>query len=130
MYTKTTEHICVSVEPVFLDDQSLPADHHYVWAYQVWIENQGGETVQLLGRTWRITDNHGVTKEVKGEGVIGEMPWIIPGETYHYASGTPLSTPSGMMEGIYHMITKSGKKFDVAIPMFSLDSPYDDGSVH
>ncbi len=130
MYTKTTQHICVTVEPVFLDDQSLPSDQHYVWAYQVWIENQGGETVQLLGRTWRITDNHGVTQEVKGEGVIGEMPWIIPGETYHYASGTPLSTPSGMMEGIYHMMTKTGSKFDVVIPPFSLDSPYDGGSIH
>lgn len=130
MYTKTTRHVCISVEPTFLEDQSLPLDHHYVWAYQVWIENQGAETIQLLGRTWRITDSKGVTREVKGEGVIGQMPWIVPGETYHYASGTPLPTPSGMMEGVYHMITKRGEKFDVTIPLFSLDSPYEEAAIH
>ena len=74
MYTKTTHNICITVEPIFLDDQSLPLDNQYVWAYQVWIENQGAETVQLLSRTWRITDGNGVTSEVKGEGVVGEKP--------------------------------------------------------
>src|SRR3546814_2850889 len=55
---------------------------------------------------------------VKGEGVVGEKPWITPGTTYHYTSGAPLTTPSGMMEGTYHMVTKSGKQFDVFIPAF------------
>lgn len=130
MYNKTTHGIHVSVSPVFLDDQSLPTDKHYVWAYNVWIENQGAETVQLVRRTWRITDGYGVIHEVKGEGVVGEKPWISPGETYHYTSGTPLPTPSGMMEGTYHMRTQSGKEFDVAVPAFSLDSPYETASVH
>ena len=130
MYTKTTHHICITVEPVFLEEQSLPLDQHFVWAYQIWIENQSAETVQLLGRTWRITDSNGTTREVRGEGVVGEKPWIVPGETYHYASGTPLPTPSGMMEGIYHMITKKGVKFEVAVPLFSLDSPYEKGALH
>lgn len=130
MYTKTTHNICVTVEPIFLEDQSLPLDNHYVWAYQVWIENQRAETIQLLSRTWRITDGNGVTHEIKGEGVVGEMPWITPGTTYHYTSGTPLPTPSGMMEGIYHMKTKSGKDFDIIIPAFSLDSPYETAIMH
>lgn len=130
MYMKTTHNISVTVDPTFLEDQSLPMDRHYVWAYSVWIENQGSEMVQLIKRTWRITDAQGVIYEVKGEGVIGEKPWIAPGATYHYVSGTPLSTPSGMMEGTYHMKTKSGKLFDIAIPPFSLDSPYETASVH
>jgi ApaG protein len=127
---KTTHHISVTVKPTFLEDQSLPLDAHYVWAYQVWIENQGAETVQLLSRTWRITDANGLTLEVKGEGVVGEKPLITPGTTYYYTSGTPLSTPSGMMEGIYHMKTKKGENFDVIIPAFSLDSPYETAVVH
>lgn len=130
MYSKTTHHICITVEPVFLEDQSLPFDNHYVWAYQIWIENQGVETVQLLARTWWITDGKGITTEVRGEGVVGEKPWITPGTTYHYTSGTPLTTPSGMMEGVYHMKTKSGKDIDVLIPAFSLDSPYESASLH
>lgn len=130
MYSKTTLHINVSVDPVFLEDQSFPVDNHYVWAYQIWIENQGSETVQLLKRTWRITDANGVIHEIKGVGVVGEQPWIAPGATYQYTSGTPLSTPSGMMEGVYHMKTQSGKTFDVEIPAFSLDSPYERARVH
>lgn len=130
MYTKTTHHINVSVDPIFLDDQSLPSDNHFVWAYQIWIENQGPETVQLLKRTWRITDGNGVTHEIKGDGVVGEKPWIAPGTTYHYTSGTPLATPSGMMEGIYHMKTQAGEHFEVIIPVFSLDSPYETGKIH
>ncbi len=130
MYMKTTHHISVTVDPVFLEDQSIPLDKHYVWAYSVWIENQGPEMVQLMERTWHITDAQGVGHEIKGEGVVGEQPWIAPGATYHYASGTPLSTPSGMMQGEYHMKTKSGRVFDVTIPPFSLDSPYETSSVH
>lgn len=130
MYTKITRHLSITVEPLFLEDQSFPLDNHYVWAYQIWIENQGSESVQLLSRTWRITDAHGILHEVKGEGVVGEKPWIPPGTTYHYTSGTPLSTPSGLMEGMYHMKTKAGEDFDVEIPAFSLDSPYETAVVH
>jgi ApaG protein len=130
MYTKITHHISVTVEAIFLEDQSLSSDNHYVWAYQIWIENQGSESVQLLSRTWRITDANGTLHEVKGEGVVGEKPWIPPGTTYHYTSGTPLSTPSGLMDGTYHMKTKAGEDFDVGIPAFSLDSPYETVVMH
>jgi ApaG protein len=130
VYTKTTHQIVVTVEPVFLEDQSLPFDNHYVWAYQVWIENQSPETVQLISRTWKITDANGVVQEVKGEGVVGERPFIAPGTTYHYTSGGPLATPSGMMEGTYQMKNKAGERFDVEIPAFSLDSPYETAIIH
>jgi len=127
---KTTSKIYVRVEATFLEEQSLPLENHYVWAFQVWIENQGSETVQLLSRTWRITDSKGRVQEVKGQGVVGEQPLIVPGATYHYTSGTPLPTPSGMMEGTYHMTTQEGESFDVPIPAFSLDSPYETALVH
>ena len=130
MYTHVTHHIKVSVEPTFLEDHSFPLEEHFVWAYRVWIENQGHETVQLLSRTWRITNSKGVTQVVKGEGVVGEKPRILPGAVYHYASGTPLLTPSGIMEGLYHMKTKVGQNFDVIIPAFSLDSPYETQGIH
>lgn len=130
MYTKTTHHIRVSVESLFLEDQSLPTDHHYVWGYQIWIENQGVEMIQLLSRTWRITDGNGAISEIKGEGVIGGKPWITPGTTYHYTSGAVLHTPSGVMEGLYHMKLKSGKEFEIEIPAFSLDSPYETAAIH
>ncbi len=124
MYSATTKAIRVSVKPIFLDDQSTPSEDHYVWAYQVTIENTGGETVQLLNRHWRITDAHGRMQVVKGEGVVGEQPRLRPGELFEYTSGTPLTTPSGLMMGSYEMEGEGGQRFDIDIPAFSLDSPY------
>ena len=124
MFTKTTNSINITVKPYYLDDQSEPDDQHYVWAYQVTINNLGQETVQLKNRYWKITDSNGAKQEVKGEGVVGEQPILNPGEKFENTSGTPLSTPSGFMEGYYEMETKDGNKFDASIPLFSLDSPY------
>jgi ApaG protein len=130
MYTRMTRSIEVSINPVYLDDQSEPDDDHFVWAYQVRIENKGAETVQLLNRYWRITDALGRTQEVRGAGVVGERPVLDPGQSYEYTSGTPLSTPSGIMDGSYQMETPGGETFDVVIPPFSLDSPHQRRSVN
>lgn len=130
MYMTTTHSIMVSVEPTYLDDESRPRRNRYVWAYHVTIENQGAEPVQLKSRYWKITDSLGRTQEVRGEGVIGEQPIISPGESYEYSSGTPLSTPSGIMVGSYYMETGDGRTLEIDIPAFSLDSPEERSQVH
>jgi ApaG protein len=113
------------VRAFYLADQSEPERSHFVWAYRVAIANEGREAVQLLRRTWFITDGLGRTQQVHGEGVVGEQPVIEPGRSFEYTSGTPLQTPSGFMRGAYHMVAMdSGEAFDVAIPAFSLDSPH------
>lgn len=124
MYSATTRDIKVTVKPVFLDDQSSPSENHYVWAYHVRIENLGTETVRLRTRHWRITDAMGRLMEVRGPGVVGEQPLLRPGEAFTYTSGTPLSTPSGIMVGSYGMESEAGESFDINIPAFSLDSPH------
>lgn len=130
-FTATTGTLRVSVRAYYLDDQSRPEEGHYVWAYRVQIENLGTHPVQLLRRTWRITDARGRTQMVRGDGVVGEQPLLPPGGSFEYTSGTPLETPSGFMSGQYHMVaTDTGENFDVVIPAFSLDSPHQDGSVH
>lgn len=130
-YEARTRDILVRVRAFFLDDQSEPDKLRFVWAYRVAVENHGQETVQLLRRTWRITDATGRTQVVQGDGVVGEQPVLSPGQAFEYTSGTPLPTPSGFMVGAYHMVTQpGGEAFDVAIPAFSLDSPHADGRVH
>ncbi len=124
MYSKMTRSIRITVNPMYLDDQSTPAENHYVWAYHVRIANEGSETVQLRTRHWRITDGLGRVQEVRGPGVVGEQPVLEPGDAFEYTSGTPLVTPSGIMVGSYQMETTQGESFDVAIPAFSLDSPH------
>ncbi len=123
MYVETTRDIRIQVQPIYLDDQSEPENGHWVWAYCVRIENQGAETVQLLNRYWHITDGHGRVQEVRGPGVVGEQPVLAPGESFEYTSGTPLSSPSGIMVGSYEMVGGDGNRFDVSIPAFSLDTP-------
>ena len=130
-YSATTRGIEVTVRALYLEDQSEPDDGTWVWAYQVRIENKGAETVQLLRRTWQITDARGRVQTVQGDGVVGEQPVLEPGESFEYTSGTPLPTPSGIMVGAYHMVaTVRGEAFDVAIPAFSLDTPQGHGAVH
>lgn len=125
MYQQTTRNISITVEPLYLEDQSSPDENYYVWAYNVKIENAGGETVQLRSRYWRITDARGRIDEVRGPGVVGEQPVLGPGDSFEYTSGTPLPTPSGFMVGTYQMVAENGEEFDVAIPAFSLDCPYE-----
>jgi len=131
LFTATTRDIRVSVRAFYLTDQSQPEQSHFVWAYRVTIENLGARTVQLLRRSWEITDGRGRVQQVNGPGVVGEQPVLEPGESFEYTSGTPLSTPSGFMRGTYGMVEQgSGEEFDVAIPAFSLDSPHQAGLVH
>ncbi len=130
-YTETTRGIEVTVQPFFLEDQSDPDENRFVWAYRVRIRNGGSETVQLLRRKWRITDGRGQIIEVEGPGVIGEQPVLEAGEAFEYTSGTPLNTPTGFMQGSYGMVTAgSGEAFEIAIPIFSLDSPHGGGPIH
>jgi len=130
IYEQTTRAISISVEPMYLDDQSSPEDNHFVWAYHVQIENLGEATVQLLSRHWKITDSQGQTQEVRGDGVVGEQPVLGPGDSFEYTSGTPLATPSGFMSGSYQMVGKTGECFDVIIPPFSLDSAQQSRPLH
>lgn len=129
-YEATTQGIKVSVQPFYLEDESEPEKGHYFWAYQVHIENQGTDTIQLKSRYWRITDSLGRTEEVRGEGVVGEQPVIEPGHVFEYTSGAPLGTGSGFMAGFYKMHKEDGTTFEAEIPAFSLDSPYDSHTVN
>ena len=129
-YTQVTHAVHVSVLPIYLKNQSRPYDNVYVWAYHICIENKGDETFQLLSRYWKITDALGRIQEVRGSGVIGEQPILHPGKTFEYTSSVTLSLPSGVMVGSYQIQSLSGKNIDIAIPLFSLDSPHETRTVH
>ena len=130
MYEETTRNIRIAVTPIFLDDQSEPQENRYLWAYHITIENKGREAVQLLTRHWHITDARGRVREVEGPGVVGQQPVIAPGKSHQYSSGVPLETPSGFMSGSYHMKSAGGESFDVKIPLFALESPFEVRRVH
>jgi ApaG protein len=95
----------------------------WFFIYEIEIENQGEQTVQLLTRHWRITDANGEVEEVRGPGVVGEKPVLGPGESFRYSSGCPLKTPFGSMQGSYQMTTDRGVLFDIGVPPFALRDP-------
>lgn len=125
-YEAETDGVIVRVRPMFIDEESSPEDDKFLWAYQIEIENRGQQTLQLMTRYWQITDSDGRIQEVRGEGVVGKQPVLRPGGTFEYTSGCPLTTPSGMMQGAYQFENDEGNFFEAKIPLFALDSPYDE----
>ena len=131
MYEQETAGIVVRVVPQFLPEESAPDEGRYVWGYTIEIENRGPDPVQLLSRFWRITDENGLTQEVRGPGVIGQQPVILPGQSFRYTSAAPLAAPSGVMMGAYSMQRVSnGEAFDIAVPLFALESPHHTPRLH
>ncbi|MFA5966725.1 MAG: Co2+/Mg2+ efflux protein ApaG [Sphingomonas sp.] len=122
-YSAATRGVTVRVSVSYLPEQSEPGRGRWFWAYHIRIENAGPMAVQLLTRHWIITDGRGARHSVEGEGVVGEQPQIAPGGSFDYVSGCPLATPTGSMQGSYHMVGEDGSGFDVDIPKFALIAP-------
>jgi len=123
MNDRSSYTIDVQVEPRFVPDQSRPGDNRYVFAYTITLHNAGDVPARLLSRHWVITDANGKVEEVTGEGVVGEQPWMRPGDRYEYTSGAVLETSVGVMEGSYQMLADDGTHFEAQIPAFTLSIP-------
>jgi ApaG protein len=115
--------ITISVQTAYLPDQSEPDAARFVFSYTITIRNDGAASARLLNRHWVITDANGEVQEVRGEGVVGEQPYLRPGESFRYTSGTVLATPVGSMEGEYEMVADDGALFLAPIAAFSLSVP-------
>ncbi len=125
---ETRHHrIVVDVVTTYVEDQSDPREHRFVFAYTITIRNEGNTPARLLTRHWIITDANGKVQEVRGDGVVGEQPHLKPGQGFRYSSGAVLETPVGVMQGSYQMVADSGERFDAPIAPFSLAMP---GVVH
>lgn len=121
MNTQITSGVKVSVDVVYQPEYSNPAKMHFMFSYQITIENLSDTTIQLVNRHWNIFDSIGEFKQVEGEGVVGEQPILVPGATYQYVSGCNLKSEMGYMEGYYEMIKEvDGSTFHVEIPQFNL----------
>src|ERR1700690_1021550 len=123
MMSSHVNKIRVEVETSYVDEQSDPNEHRFVFAYTITIRNEGAVPAKLLTRHWIITDANGRVQEVRGDGVVGEQPYLKPGQGFRYSSGAVLETPVGTMQGSYQMIDDDGATFDAAIPAFRLAMP-------
>lgn len=116
-------NIIVEAIPQYIESQSSPDENRYVFAYTITITNAGSIPATLLARHWLITDSNGKNQEVRGEGVIGEKPYLKPGKSFRYSSGAMIETPVGVMQGKYLMISDNGENFKASIPKFTLSIP-------
>lgn len=123
MGNEHADAIRIEVETAYLDGESSPDDNRYVFAYTITIRNEGEVAAKLLTRYWYITDANGKVQEVRGDGVVGEQPYLKPGEGFQYTSGAQLETSMGTMAGRYGMIDDEGRRFDAIIPEFLLTVP-------
>lgn len=125
MVQQVTKGIKVSVRSKFEGAFFRNAKIHFAFAYQVTIENQGKDAVQLTHRHWDIYDALNNEEAVDGEGVIGQKPVLQPGDTHTYSSGCLLAGPIGAMKGHYNMVNfATTSKFKVTIPTFKLSAPF------
>jgi len=123
--TQSSHHdeIHVEAQSEYVQAQSSPDDKRYVFAYTITISNRGTRPAKLMSRHWVITDANGHKQEVRGDGVVGEQPHLLPGQAFRYTSGAVLETPVGTMQGSYQMLTDDGHRFDAPIEPFSLAVP-------
>ncbi len=125
MVTAITHGVKISVETIYQDEHSNPANEHYMFAYRIEVENLSDFAIQLMRRKWFIFDSNGTVRDVEGEGVVGIQPVIEPGQSYAYVSGCNLKTDIGSMKGNYTMQRLVDEtKFSVDIPEFELIVPY------
>lgn len=117
------QKISVDVRTSYIDTQSSEQENRFVFSYTIKITNDGTVGAKLLTRHWLVTDANGKIQEVHGEGVVGEQPYLKPGESYEYTSGTILETSIGTMGGSYQMIDDEGQPFDAPVNEFVLSTP-------
>lgn len=121
------DNIDIDVACKFVAEQSQPEENAYVFAYSIRIHNGNDAPLQLINRYWKIIDAEEKVQEVEGEGVVGQQPTLISGETYQYSSGAVINHPPATMEGQYEFEDESGQRFWVAVPAFMLSLP---GQIH
>ncbi len=113
----------IEVNTNFEFDQSNPLQFHYLFSYTILITNTGEVPAQLISRKWNIKDGKGELKHVEGPGVIGQTPFLKPGESFEYQSFCPLPTLEGEMWGFFNMVDEEGKTFKIDTPVFRFKVP-------
>ena len=122
MYIATNNDVRVTVTPSYKGDMS--SKHDFFWEYTISVENTGSVVVQVVGKYYQLICSDGQIHETTTGNIIGEQPVLRPGEAFKYKSLANLKTSSGIIKGCYKILSK-GKEFDIEIPTFSLDNPYD-----
>ncbi len=117
------EPVKIEVRSAYIAQQSNPEEKRYVFSYTVTITNLSDIAVTLRKRHWVIIDSHFQEQEIRGDGVVGKQPRLMPGVQFQYTSGAILQTSVNTMHGDYEMVTDQGETFLAPINRFTLSIP-------
>ena len=121
MVSQITSRVEVKVETKFVQHSFDTHSGKYLFTYSIDIQNNNDFSIQLLSRHWKIQDSLTPLRFVNGEGVIGERPILLPGESYQYQSYCDLNSSIGYMEGSYIFRKEDNQELiEVDIPRFEL----------
>ena len=110
--------------PAYMEEQSSPEDSHFVWSYAVEISQrrQRDRPAQIA----HVAHHRRTWPNRRGARAGRRRPDADhpPGKSFNYTSGCPLQDAPWYHGRQLPDDGRGGKLFDVAIPAFSLDSPY------
>lgn len=129
-FERMAHGVRIIICPFWLDDYSYPEHSLYSWAYHVRIENHGQNHLCILSQDWSIIQDNGKIKSIDNKNIFTNTQQLAPGKACEYSSSLSLNTPSNFIRGVYHTSYADGHSFDLSIPTFSLDSPYQNFILH
>lgn len=114
----------VTVDRVeFNANAQTPSDHPYCFVYFITIHNDSEVGVTIKGRKWVVCGDDGEILTVEGPGVVGQTPFLQPGENFSYNSHHLLRTKSATAEGAYLGLDSDGRAVYTRIPRFEMVLP-------
>jgi len=108
---------------IYMPSLDHPEDRPHPFVYFLKIRNHSAERVSIQGRKWLVREDQ--TDElivVEGDGVVGQMPNLGPGEEFSYNS-YHVARGSGHAEGSFFGLTEEGRRVFVRIPRFKMKLP-------
>jgi len=106
---------------VHLADAETPRDQPHCFAYYISIHNGTELPVTIKARKWVVTNARGEITAVEGDGVVGQMPTIPPGDSFSYNSFHLFDTRTAVAEGSYIGLDGLGRRVMTRIPKFEME---------
>lgn len=122
VYKESGDIEVVVDEVIHMPSLDAPLDRPHPFVYFLSIHNNGDVPVSIRGRKWIVENELGETLVVEGEGVVGQMPVIEPGDTFSYNSYHVISCDSSV-RGAFYGLLDGAEPFMVPIRKFELKVP-------
>ncbi len=109
-------------EVIYVDSLEAPPDRPYAFVYFITIANKSKVPLTVKGRKWIIEAKNREKLVVEGDGVVGQMPHLEPGQEFSYNSYHVIATDS-VATGAFLAVTDEGKPVVTRIPRFEMQVP-------